>query len=167
VGFGAFVKDVLLRLGLSISYAFEWTGYTIDDTDMTLNRMTFTDKSTIGELWIDGKFFCYTLEDTCRDHKMAGKTAIPNGRYQVTIDHSEKFNRDMPHLLNVPHFEGVRIHWGNRPEDTDGCILVGKSKDVDFIMGSRMTFDILFPIIQDKLVKGPLFLSVLGGIRSV
>lgn len=162
--FGKSVIDAVLKHGLSFSWPFEWTGCTVDDKDMTLNRMMFTDKSTIGELWIDGKFFCYTLEDTCRNHKIEGKSAIPAGRYQIIIDHSTKFNREMPHLLDVPNFEGVRIHWGNKPEDTDGCILVGKGKDIDFIMGSRAAFELLFPVIEQKLVQGPLFINVLGGV---
>lgn len=159
--------DAITKHGLFINWPFEDTGCTIDDKDMTVNRMIFTNKSTIGELWIDGKFVCYTLEDTCRNHKIDKITAIPAGRYQIAIDHSVKFNRDMPHLLDVPNYEGIRIHWGNKPEDTDGCILVGQGKDVDFITASRTAFDLLFPMIEKKLSQGPLFINILGGVHEV
>lgn len=169
MGFLSSVLAALTKRGLfiSIPLPFSWTGDNeLDLMDITVNRMTFTENSTIGELWMDGKFFCYTLEDTCRNHKVDGKTAIPAGRYQLTIDYSEKFSRDMPHLLEVPNFEGVRIHWGNKPEDTEGCILVGTGKTTDFITGSKLAFDQLYPALENKLAKGPLFVSILGGVHD-
>lgn len=132
---------------------------------ITLERSTFTDISTIGELCIDGDFFCYTLEDTCRRKKIPGTTAIPAGRYEIVDSYSQKFGRNLPHLLDVPGFEGIRIHVGNRPEDTDGCILVGMRKGENEIYDSRKAFDLLHPEIKKRLEFGKVFISVIGGIH--
>ena len=94
---------------------------------------------TIGSLSIDGKKFCDTLEDKVRDlnkngvfdgdeKKVYGETAIPYGTYDVVVDYSPKFKRELPRLQNVKHFEGILIHRGNTAEDSAGCILVGENK---------------------------------------
>ena len=93
-----------------------------------LQRIAQTPEYTIGRLEINGKFFCHTLEDAVREEKIAGKTAIPAGTYQVIVNRSPKFKRDLPLLLDVPNFEGIRIHRGNTAKDTSGCILVGENK---------------------------------------
>lgn len=82
--------------------------------------------------------------------KIPGQTAIPAGRYRVIVNRSERFSklagRDvfLPLLLDVPGFEGVRIHTGNRPEDTEGCILPGLKRDTNSVGQSRMAFEPLF-----------------------
>lgn len=114
-----------------------------------LKRLHRTDKSTIGELTIDGKFECYTLEDIERDVKIKAETAIPKGTYKVIINQSNRFKRLMPLLLNVPNFEGVRIHAGNTNHDTEGCILVGRNRSKDFIGQSRKAYDKLFKKMQE------------------
>ena len=114
-----------------------------------LKRLHRTDKSTIGELTIDGKFECYTLEDIEREVKVKAETAIPKGTYKVIINQSNRFKRLMPLLLNVPNFEGVRIHAGNTNHDTEGCILVGRTRGVDFIGQSRKAYDSLFKKMQE------------------
>lgn len=84
---------------------------------------------TIGKLYIDGAYFCDTLEDTVRTgEKIAGKTAIPAGTYKVKITWSPRFKRYLPEILNVPNFSGVRIHAGNSALDTEGCVLLGLNK---------------------------------------
>lgn len=84
---------------------------------------------TIGKLYIDGAYFCDTLEDTVRTgEKIAGKTAIPAGTYKVKMTWSPRFKRYLPEILNVPNFSGVRIHAGNSALDTDGCVLLGLNK---------------------------------------
>ena len=114
-----------------------------------VKRLHRTDNSTIGELTIDGKFECYTLEDVERYVKIKGETAIPKGTYKVIINQSNRFKRLLPLLIGVPNFEGVRIHAGNSNHDTEGCILVGQNRSVDYITKSRKAFDSLFKKMQD------------------
>ena len=114
-----------------------------------VKRLHRTDNSTIGELTIDGKFECYTLEDKEREFvKIKGETAIPKGTYKVIINQSNRFKRLLPLLIGVPNFEGVRIHAGNSNHDTEGCILVGQNRSVDYITKSRKAFDSLFKKMQ-------------------
>lgn len=108
--------------------------------ELKLIRETFTEDSTIGKLFVDGVFFCYTLEDKVREKKIKSITAIAKGRYEVVISFSNRFQQLMPLLLNVPEFEGVRIHWGNYSKDTDGCILLGNTKGVNMIGNSKATY---------------------------
>lgn len=105
---------------------------------LRLVRKYFTDKSTIGELYINGHFFCYTLEDPVRNKKIKHETAIPAGRYEIIITYSPRFERFLPLLIDVPQYTGIRIHSGNIPEETDGCILVGYRKGQDKIWRSRL-----------------------------
>ena len=91
--------------------------------ELLLLRRSRTPEASEGVLYIQE---CFTLEDAVRPVKIPGITAIPKGRYRVIITRSARFNKDLPLLLDVPGFEGVRIHAGNKPEDTEGCILVGR-----------------------------------------
>ena len=109
-----------------------------------VKRLHKCENSVIGELTIDGVWECYTLEDVERDVKIKNETAIPRGTYKVIINQSNRFKRLLPLLLNVPGFEGVRIHSGNTNHDTEGCILVGRTRSDDFIGQSRKAFDSLF-----------------------
>jgi hypothetical protein len=116
---------------------------------LEVKRLHKTDNSTIGELTIDGKFECYTLEDKEREFvKIKGETAIPKGTYKVIINKSNRFKKLLPLLIGVPNFEGVRIHPGNSNHDTEGCILVGMNRSVDYITKSRKAFDSLFKKMQ-------------------
>lgn len=121
--------------------------------ELKLIRETFTDKSTIGSLFVNGIFFCYTLEDKDRKLESGGvkeyaKTAIPRGKYKVINSFSNRFKKYMPELVNVPQFAGIRIHSGNTADHSEGCILVGSTKAVDFIGNSKLTFDKLMKAIQ-------------------
>lgn len=115
---------------------------------LLLKRLHRTEHSTIGELYVDGKFECYTLEDKERDVKIKSETAIPKGTYIVGITLSNRFKKLLPILINVPNFEGVRIHSGNTNHDTEGCILVGTTRSKDFIGNSRVAFQRLFKKMQ-------------------
>jgi hypothetical protein len=119
-------------------------------------RKEFTEKSTIGELFIDNNFFCYTLEDKVRaetEAKVYGQTAIPKGKYEVIVNYSNRFKQQMPLLLNVKGFEGIRIHKGNTDVDTHGCLLLGKSKSKDFIGLSNVAYN-EFMMMLKKATKG-------------
>lgn len=104
-----------------------------------VKRTFLGDTYTIGHMYINGVYFCDTLEDPVRDtnkngvfdngeKKIAGDTAIPYGTYPVTVDVSPKFKRELPRLAGVSEFEGVLIHRGNTTKNTAGCILVGENK---------------------------------------
>lgn len=120
---------------------------------------------TIGKLYIDGQYFCDTLEDVDRglsndmeinkitSVKVYGKTAIPTGTYSVILSQSNRFKRILPEILNVPGWSGVRIHSGNKAEDTLGCILVGTRLNEQYITNSRETEKKLLVLMQIALSK--------------
>jgi hypothetical protein len=134
--------------------------------NLKLVRYNFTQKSTSGKLFLNEEFQCHTLEDVDRSLrsdmsleeiqkiKVYGETAIPTGIYRVDIDMSSRFHRLLPHILDVKGFEGVRIHPGNKPEDTEGCILVGTISDQNAVLHSRDAFSELFPKLLDAVSKG-------------
>lgn len=120
--------------------------------EIKVKRIAKQPKYTIGKLYVDGKHFCDTLEDTDRgltqdmsleeiaEKKVYGETAIPKGTYNVVITHSPKFNKNLPLIENVKGFEGIRIHTGNRADQTEGCILVGHNKIVGQVCNSVKVF---------------------------
>ncbi len=134
--------------------------------ELKLKRQFKNNIYTIGKLYIDNIYFCDTLEDTDRGIKSTmavdeiaklkqkSITAIPTGRYKITLNiQSPKFKTYnqyefckgyLPRLINVPGFDGVLIHIGNKPEDTDGCILVGKNKAKGQVLESTTTFKELY-----------------------
>lgn len=113
---------------------------------------------TVGRLYVDGKLYCNTLEDVVRDldreEKVSGKTAIPAGTYKVVYNWSPKFGRNLPRLLNIPHFDGILIHPGNTADDSAGCILVGKNTEIGRLTESRYTSDKLNVLIEDAQRHG-------------
>ena len=107
---------------------------------ITVQRRFLCETYTIGTMFINGDYFCDTLEDKVRDlnkdgdlldegeEKVYAETAIPYGKYRVILTYSPKFKRELPLLLNVKHFEGIRIHRGNDQSHSSGCLLVGENK---------------------------------------
>ena len=148
--------------------------------DLRLRRIARRETYTIGHLYIDGVYFCDTIEDTDRGlrqslpesvnraKKRFGATAIPTGRYQVTLGvKSPKFSKKkqydfcggyLPRLINVPAFEGVLIHIGNTAKDTDGCLLVGKNTKVGKVLDSATTFRNLYAKL--KAAKDLIFITI-------
>ena len=128
------------------------------DLDLLMARRWFGSRTTIGEVYVNGAYQCYSLEDVVRPagQKVKGKTAIPAGIYRVVLDFSPKFSPKrfayldqyhpqrlkqkgwrtaqevpIPHILAVRDFDQVRMHWGNDELDTEGCVLMGSSKDLN------------------------------------
>lgn len=116
---------------------------------LELKRYYFKREYTIGRLFVDGLYYCDTLEDIPRIVKVNNKTCIPSGMYKIIINDSARFKRKLPLLLNVPGFDGIRIHPGNTADDTSGCILVGENKVKGKVINSRETFNNLFALMND------------------
>lgn len=133
---------------------------------LKLKRRFFAEEYTIGTLSIDGVQFCDTLEDKNRDHnkdgdlndpgegKVYAKTAIPFGTYKVIVNRSPKFKRELPRLLDVPHFEGILIHRGNTAKDSAGCILVGENKVKGQVINSTQYEKELVKRLKSAIKKG-------------
>lgn len=127
---------------------------------LTLDRKYKLPTYTIGKLYIDGEYFCDTLEDKDRGLtddmtvgeiskiKIKKETAIPTGTYKVTITYSNRFKKSMPLINDVKGFEGIRIHSGNTDKDTEGCVLVGFNKVKGNVINSRDTYNKLFSILS-------------------
>ena len=148
--------------------------------ELRLKRIARRDGYTIGRLYIDGVYFCDTIEDTDRGLKQslppsvnramkkAGATAIPTGKYQVVLNvKSPRFSKKkqydfcggyLPRLLNVPAFEGVLIHIGNTAKDTEGCLLVGRNTKVGKVLDSGVTFRALYAKLKEA--KGYIFITI-------
>lgn len=127
---------------------------------LTLKRIALRPTYTIGRLYIDDVYFCDTIEDTVRDlnkngkfdngeKKVHSKTAIPYGTYEIKWTYSPRFKKYTPQLMNVPSFEGIRIHAGNTSSDTEGCLILGKNKQVGKVLNSRATINKFYPIIKE------------------
>ncbi len=126
---------------------------------------------TYGVVMVDGAYFCFSLEDEVREKsgqpvhswKQAGATAIPAGKYKLTLSQSVRFGRIMPEVLNVTGFTGIRIHAGNRVEDTEGCLIFGKQRsDADgTILLSKVACDAFQAKLASALQQGePCWLTV-------
>lgn len=132
--------------------------------ELILKRIALRSEYTIGKLYVDGKYVCDTIEDTVRDLdkdgkfangevKIPGKTAIPYGRYEITMkvkspkysnfskySWAKKYDGYLPRLLNVSQFDGVLMHVGNSAMNSEGCIIVGENKVVGKVINSVNTF---------------------------
>lgn len=135
--------------------------------NLTLNRIFNGLDYTIGKLYIDGQYFCDTLEDPVRTlpaccpntsegipcacpEKVYARTAIPAGTYKISLRYSPRFKRVLPLLHDVPHFQGVLIHSGNDADDTAGCILVGSNKAKGKVLESRAASDRLNALLKKE-----------------
>lgn len=116
---------------------------------------------TIGKLYVDGVYFCDTIEDKDRGlddamglaeimiKKRYGETAIPYGTYKVEITYSPKYKKLTPEIKNVKGFSGIRIHSGNTAKDTLGCLIIGRNTQVGMVTESRKTYNKLFALMKD------------------
>ena len=134
--------------------------------EITLERRYPLPDYTIDKMSFDGEYLCDALEDTDRGlrqdmplseimrNKVKGKTAIPKGRYRVRITYSPKYRRPMPILEDVPGYEGIRIHSGNYPRDTEGCILPGMNRQKGMVLESRRWTSIVEAKIREAINRG-------------
>jgi len=133
-------------------------------------RYNTTRDSTLGVLYINGRFEAYTCEDTYRFEKVDGETRIPPGTYEVrlrneggmTAQYGKRFpaiHRGMLWLQGVPGFTYVYIHIGNDAGDSHGCVLVGDApnsatESAGFVSGSGKTYRRIYPPIADDIESG-------------
>ena len=134
--------------------------------ELRLERKYRNNNYCIDKLYINGKYFSDVLEDPDRGLtdtmsleeikkiKIKGNTCIPYGTYNITITYSPRFKKNLPLLNNVKGFDGIRIHSGNKPQDTEGCLLPGFNKVKGQVIDSRVTTDKLITQIQQALNKG-------------
>lgn len=138
---------------------------------LTLKRIALRPTYTIGKLYIDDAYFCDTLEDTVRDtnksgkfdngeQKIKGKTAIPYGTYEIKWTYSPRFKKYTPQLMNIPSFEGIRVHAGNTSADTEGCLILGENKQVGKVLNSRATINKFYPIIKEACSNGKVTIEI-------
>jgi len=131
---------------------------------LTLERNPSGVTCTLGSLFIDDVFECFTLEDVVREvpgmpvesWKIKGQTAIPAGTYRTQITLSNRFKKRLPILAGVAGFEGVRIHSGNTDADTEGCVLVGRNiaAGVEAITESRLALQSLMEKMDAAIERG-------------
>ncbi len=130
--------------------------------DIKVYRFDSGSDDTIGRLYIDGVFKCYTLEDQFREVKVKGDTRIAAGTYPVELVHSPRFTpiygHKMLHVMNVPKFEGILIHPGNTEADTEGCLLVGKRigslNSKRAVLDSKNAYREIYPLIAEAIQAG-------------
>lgn len=133
--------------------------------ELRVERLWPKENYTVGRLYVNNEFFSNTLEDKIIDKdksgvfdngekKVYGESAVPYGKYKVIYNWSPKFGRNLPRLLDVPHFEGILIHSGNTARDSAGCILVGKNTSKGMLSESRYTSDKLNEIIDAAQKRG-------------
>ena len=140
--------------------------------ELLVNRFNKSEVSSIGRLLVDSLPLCYSMEDKDRGLtqsadlslikklKVYSATAIPTGRYEIAITYSNRFKKYLPLLLNVPGFEGVRIHPGNTAEHTEGCILPGETYSKDFVGNSVKAFNTLFTKMKAVEKKEKIFITI-------
>ena len=135
---------------------------------LTLDRRDDDGTTTVGELYIDGAWQCFTLEDTHREEKLQGETRIPAGTYEIELrtvggfharyDKFYDFHRGMLQLRDVPGFEYILIHTGNYHTNTKGCILVGqgraKANGTSMVTQSRAAYQEFYPKVAAALLAG-------------
>lgn len=119
---------------------------------LTIVRINYNDKTTIGRLYINNEFFCYTLEDKVRPKgvKVYGETAIPSGKYKVIVSYSPKFKKLLPEILNVPMFSGIRMHGGNSSINSSGCVILAKELIDENNVRGNMTEELIKKLQSKK-----------------
>lgn len=129
-------------------------------------RLYKKDTYTIGKMYVDGKYFCDTLEDKDRGleqdmplsklkkMKVYGKTAIPYGTYDVKVYFWAKFRKNYPLLMNVPAYTGILIHGLTDHSQTLGCIGVGENRERGKLKNSERYVRVLTKMCEEAESKG-------------
>ena len=113
-----------------------------------VDRIYKGESYTIGRMYLNGEYFCDTLEDAIRPVKIPNETAIPAGTYKVEVTYSPRFKRNLPLLVDVPNYTGIRIHNGSNKDHTSGCILVGFNTSKGILSDSRKISDQLTNLLE-------------------
>jgi hypothetical protein len=139
---------------------------------IVIKRTYYTPQATMGEMFINGEFKFFTLEDTARPYgiKVSGDTCIPEGEYNVKLGMSSRFKRDLPMIYTEPNgyeiikegigFKGVRVHRGNTHINTHGCVLVGNLQQGNKVLNSTGAEKELVNII--RLAEGAAKLTIIN-----
>lgn len=129
--------------------------------ELHLIRDIFNEDCTLGKIYNAEHFVCFSLEDKVRETdepvekwKIHGMTAIPRGRYRVMITFSNRFQKYLPELQDVPGFTGIRIHSGNTAQDSSGCVITGMSRSDDMVHDSRTALKVLQAQIENAIREG-------------
>jgi len=122
--------------------------------ELKLNRIYHNKKYTIGKLFINGVLFCDTIEDVERDIKIKNETCIQKGIYKIIVNMSTRFKRYLPLLIDVPEFEGIRIHNGTDQNSSSGCIIVGENKIKGKVINSTYYMNKLTDLLIIEQQKG-------------
>lgn len=143
---------------------------------LTLERLSANECSTIGALFLDGLFICFTCEDAHHEIKIQGKTRIPSGTYRIDVRkdggltkrYKARFpgiHKGMLWLRNVPGFEWVYIHVGNTHEHTEGCILVGDGAickpSNNYVQRSVIAYKRIYPELVDAAAGNNLQIEII------
>lgn len=116
----------------------------------------------IGRVYINGEYFCFSIEDATRTTKIKGETCIPLGVYPLATRFSPRFSKEYKHdmiwVQNVPGFEFILIHWGNTISDTEGCLIIGDKigvvKQKDAVLNSRATYLKFYDKVINQIKAG-------------
>ena len=145
--------------------------------EIHVKRIRQGKNSTLSELYVDDEFICYVLEDSVRDEKISGSTAIPAGRYKLAFRRYggmngrykrlfPDFHKGMIQLMDVPNFSYIYIHMGNNFSDTSGCLLVGKTMKYDKdwneyeIRKSRKAYIPLYKLLAAMMEKNEVYVVI-------
>ena len=144
--------------------------------NIELKRKEFTPNSIIGEVFIDDEFFCYSIENPKIGSAAGQDLAIPYGDYRLSYHSPSRFEAGLHSLMKddksykmlclsnerVPKSRAILIHWGNTAKDTEGCIILGKTKDKDFIGNSKVACYDFYKRLKDEDISKIHFTIVEG-----
>ena len=131
----------------------------MNTVELSLHRDVIHPDYTLGVLYVGMRHYGYTCEDRDRQLETGGdkvpkSTAIPRGRYRVSTSLSHRFGKELPILVDVPQFDGVRIHGGNTSADTEGCILVGRVRTLCGVANCAERIQTIIDLINQTEAEG-------------